>query len=71
MEKTVYHFGEKYYDKSGTMMGVMYTESGQRYDYGFMKGDLGRGITVIVKPATSEMIAWAEKVLAEKYGVAV
>jgi hypothetical protein len=48
-------------------MGIMYTESGERYDYGFLESDLCRGVTVVVKPATPEMMAWADRVLEEKF----
>ena len=69
--KTVYYFGNKYYAKSGSHMGLLYTEKGERYDWGRLEIDSENGIEILVKPATAEMIAWAEKTLAEKYGVAV
>lgn len=61
--KTVYYFGEEYYYKSGTMMGVLYTQEGNRYDWGFLRQDVEAGEEVLVKPATPEMIKWANRVL--------
>lgn len=61
--KIVYYFGDKYYERSGTMMGVLYTEKGERYDWGFVQRDISNGEEVLVKQATSEMIKWADEQL--------
>lgn len=61
--KTVYYFGEDYYYKSGTMMGVLYTQDGHRYDWGFLRQDVEAGEEVLVKPATAEMHKWADLML--------
>lgn len=61
--KVVYFFGDEYYQKSGTMMGSLYTESGKRYDWGFLQRDVRNGEDVVVKPATREMLAWADNQL--------
>lgn len=58
--KIVYYFGDKYYDKSGTMLGVLYTDKGERYDWGFLQRDVENGEDVVVRKATSDMIQWAE-----------
>ena len=64
--KVVYYFGDKYYDQSGTIMGVLYTDKGERYDWGFLQRDVGDGEDVVVRKATPEMIQWADKQL-EQY----
>ena len=61
--KIVYYFGDKYYERSGTMMGVLYTEKGERYDWGFVQRDISNGEEVLVKQATSEMIKRADEQL--------
>ena len=61
--KIVYYFGDKYYNDSGSMMGVLYTEKGERYDWGFLQRDVGEGEEVVVKKATPEMIKWADETL--------
>ena len=64
--KHVFYFGDKYYEKSGTRMGVLYTEHGQRYDWGFLQRDVAKGEEVIIKKATAKMIEWADSQL-QKY----
>ena len=61
--KTVYYFGDRYYAKSGTMMGELYDEKGHRYDWGFLRRDVKNGEEIVVKEATPAMIAWAEEKL--------
>jgi len=63
--KTVYYFGDEYYWKSGTMMGALYTDRGERYDWGFLQRDVRNGEEVLVKPATPEMRALADIKLKE------
>ena len=58
--KIIYYFGDKYYAQSGTMMGVLYTEKGERYDWGFLQRDVERGEDVVVRKATPDMIKWAD-----------
>ena len=65
MRKTVYFLGDKYYHASGSMIGVLYTEGGYRYDWGFLQQDVAHGIEVLVKPATPDLIKWADEKLAE------
>ena len=61
--KIVYYFGEKYYNKSRTMMGMLYTEKGERYDWGYVQRDVDNGQDVVVRKATPQMIEWADKQL--------
>ena len=61
--KIVYYFGDKYYHQSGTMMGVLYTDKGERYDWGFLQHDVDNGEDVVVRKATPQMIEWADKQL--------
>jgi hypothetical protein len=58
--KIVYYFGDKYYDQSGTTMGVLYTDKGERYDWGFLQRDVDNGEDVVVRKATTDMIKWAD-----------
>ena len=66
--KIVYYFGDKYYHKSGTMMGALYTDKGRRYDWGKLQHDVENGEDVVVRKATPEMIQWADKFLEENHG---
>ena len=61
--KIVYYFGDKYYNQSGTSMGILYTENGERYDWGFLQIDVDSGQDVIVRKATPNMIKWADQQL--------
>lgn len=63
--KIVYYFDDYYYSRSGSMMGVLYTEDGERYDWGFLRMDVEAGIDVLVRKATPEMIRWADERLEE------
>lgn len=67
--KIVYYFGNKYYKQSDSMMGVLYTEKGERYDWGFLQRDVDNGEDVVVKKATANMIQWAENILKEHYSI--
>lgn len=61
--KMVYYFGDKYYDQSSTSMGVLYTDKGERYDWGFLRRDVESGEDVVVRKATPDMIKWADNLL--------
>jgi hypothetical protein len=61
--KMVYYFGDKYYNESGTIMSSLYTEKGERYDWGFLRRDVENGEDVVVRKATSDMIKWADNML--------
>ena len=61
--KMVYYFGDKYYNESGTIMSSLYTEKGERYDWGFLRRDVENGEDVVVRKATPDMIKWADNML--------
>ena len=61
--KIVYYFGDKYYDQSKSMMGILYTEKGERYDWGKLQNDVDNGQDVVVRKATPDMIKWADEQL--------
>lgn len=61
--KLVY-IGDKFYHESGTMMSSLYTEDGQRSDWGFVNIALRRGEEVQIRQATSEELERYEKRLA-------
>jgi hypothetical protein len=61
--KMIYYFGDKYYNESGTMMSSLYTEKGERYDWGFLRRDVETGQDVVVRKATPDMIKWADEQL--------
>lgn len=61
--KMVYYFGDKYYNESGTTMSSLYTEKGERYDWGFLRRDVENGEDVVVRKATPDMIKWADNIL--------
>ena len=54
MALTIIFIGEKFYAESGTMMSPIYTENGERYDYGFLRCDLEAGKTIVIRPATGD-----------------
>lgn len=64
--KTLYYFGEKYYNESKTMMGVLYTADGERSDWGKVQVALRQGESVIIHPATAIMLEWADARLKEE-----
>ena len=61
--KLVY-IGERFYTKSGTNMSSIYTEDGQRFDWGFVKLKLENGDNVEIRQATNEEIGYYETRLA-------
>lgn len=54
METKLIYIGDKFYWQSGTMMSSIYSETGQRYDWGFVQRDLAEGKTVTIRPASAE-----------------
>lgn len=46
------YIGDEFYFKSGTMMSSIYTEKGQRSDWGFVNVALREGKNVSIRPAT-------------------
>ena len=43
-----------FYFRSKTFMSCIYTEEGERYDWGFVQRDLAKGETVTIRQATPE-----------------
>lgn len=52
MEIKLIYIGDHFYNDSGSMMSPLYTESGARYDYGFMACDLRDGKKITIRQAT-------------------
>jgi hypothetical protein len=64
--KAIY-IGQDFYRKSGTMMSCVYTEEGERTDWGFIQCALEAGESVSIRPATDAEIGKYHKILAQKY----
>lgn len=64
MIKLIY-IGDEFYWKSGTMMSSIYTEDGNRYDWGFVSRALARGEEVHIRPATDAELGFYYKKLQE------
>ncbi len=61
-ETRLIYIGDHFYHRSGSMMSSIYTEDGERYDWGFVQRDLGMGKSVTIRPATiREMTPYLEK----------
>lgn len=52
MEVKLVYIGDHFYNDSGSMMSMLYTEDGARYDYGFMACDLRDGKKITIRQAT-------------------
>lgn len=48
------YIGGHFYMQSGTAMSCIYTEDGQRFDWGLVQTAVARGATVNIRPATDE-----------------
>lgn len=60
--KKIIYVGDDIYMRSGTSMSPLYTEDGDRYDYGFMGIDLSNGWDVKIRQATpTEKEAYYER----------
>jgi hypothetical protein len=57
--------GSDFYWKSGTMMGMLYTEDGHRSDWGKVQGALEAGNGVSIRPANDAELVAAYKKLEE------
>jgi hypothetical protein len=60
------YLGEKFYNESSTMMGILYTENWERSDWGKVAILLKDGYQINIRPATIREIGVAEKQL-KKY----
>lgn len=49
----LYYIGDHYYLQSGTSMSPIYTEAGERSDWGFVQMALRRGDEVHIRQATA------------------
>lgn len=59
--RKLFYIGDNFYWNSGTSMSPIYeVDTGKRYDWGFVQGDLKKGKTVNIRPANKEELAWAE-----------
>jgi hypothetical protein len=47
------YIGDHFYSESRSMMSPIYTEDGQRYDWGFVQRDLRNGHEVTIRRATA------------------
>lgn len=48
------YYGQRFYAESGSSMSSVYTEDGDRYDWGFMQIALEKGESVYIRQATDE-----------------
>lgn len=55
--------GSKFYSESGTIMSCVYTEAGERFDWGFLEVGLEKGIFYNIRPATKKELDMYEQVL--------
>lgn len=46
------HYGDTFYQRSGSAVGALYHEDGERSDWGKVKVALDRGEEVHIRPAT-------------------
>ena len=65
MKISLYYIGDNFYSQSGTSMSSIYKISGQRYDWGFIKGALRDGHEVHIRQATQAEMLVAYKKLNE------
>lgn len=61
--KTLVYIGRHFYQDSGTVMSTIYTELGERYDYGYMQEALANGEEFVIRQATPEEKELYEKLL--------
>ena len=55
-----------FYIASGTRMSCLYTEDGQRYDFGFLQRALAKGQRITIRQATpEEMLHYTNMFLAQ------
>lgn len=55
--------GDDFYHNSGTIMSSLYTEDGQRSDWGKVKIALRNGEKVCIRPATEKELESAKETL--------
>lgn len=63
---TLVYIGNDYYIKSGTFMGVVYTEDfKERHDWGSIQDALDSGQIVVIRPALRWQLNHADAMLGE------
>jgi hypothetical protein len=63
-ETKLVYIGDEYYSQSKTIMSPIYTEEGQRYDWGFVTIDLAKGKAVTIRQANAVERRYYEQRLA-------
>lgn len=58
-------YPRRFYTESGTRMGTLADESGERWDWGFVEIALEKGTPIIIEPANQKQLERAEIVLAK------
>lgn len=59
------YIGSHFYLESSTHMSCVYTEEGQRSDWGNVESALRQGDSVEIRPATQDELAFYESKLSE------
>ncbi len=49
---TLVYYGEKFYTQSGTHLGVLYTEDGERASWNTVPAEIAKGYEVRIRAAT-------------------
>lgn len=58
------YVGEGYYKASSTILGVLYnTNTGERWDWGWVQVALTRGESVVIRPATDQELQKMDRLL--------
>jgi hypothetical protein len=53
-EVALVYFGDNFYTESGSVLSSLYTEDGERFDYGFMKVALQNGYKITIRQSTED-----------------
>jgi hypothetical protein len=62
---TLIYIGDHFYEESGTAMSSVYSDVGERFDWGKIKNVLRTGTPVTIRPATvSERARYAAQLVA-------
>lgn len=57
------YYGDRYYHESGTMLGTLYTEFGDRADWETVATCLRKGEAVVIRPARFEEMCLMDNAL--------
>jgi len=66
--KCIVYYGDQLYWDSGTIMSPLYSEAGDRYDWGFISRDLQDGHIVLIRPASRDEMAAKSEELRIRFG---